>query len=91
MNTENSTPPPETTASPPSLLERLKSRLRQRRHKSDEEKEALSLPPMTRGMQTFSMVAVFLLGAALTWFVVANPFGLGALPQRGPDVAEVAE
>ena len=65
MNTENPTPSPETTVSRPTLLERLKNRLRQRHHKSEEEKEALDLPPMTRGMQVFSMVAVFSLGVVV--------------------------
>jgi len=34
-------------------------------------------------MQTFSMVAFFLLGAAIAGFVVANPFDLGFLPGGG--------
>ena len=50
--------------------------------KSEQEKEALRLPPMSRGMQLFSMVLIFLFGVLLTWFVVANPFGLGFLPDR---------
>jgi RND family efflux transporter MFP subunit len=50
--------------------------------KSEQEKEALKLPPMSRGMQLFSMAVVFLFGVLLTWFVVANPFGLGFLPKR---------
>jgi Cu(I)/Ag(I) efflux system membrane fusion protein/cobalt-zinc-cadmium efflux system membrane fusion protein len=55
--------------------------------KPSPEKEALSLPPMTRGMQAFSMIAFFLLGVVLTWFVVANPFGLPFLPAGGPESA----
>jgi Cu(I)/Ag(I) efflux system membrane fusion protein/cobalt-zinc-cadmium efflux system membrane fusion protein len=55
--------------------------------KTTAEKEALTLPPMTRGMQAFSMVAFFVLGVALTWFVVANPFGLPFLPGGTPDTA----
>jgi Cu(I)/Ag(I) efflux system membrane fusion protein/cobalt-zinc-cadmium efflux system membrane fusion protein len=65
----------------------LIGRLRRPHYKTDEEKSALGLPPMTRGMQAFSMVAFFLSGVALTWFVVANPFGLAFFPERSPDTA----
>jgi Cu(I)/Ag(I) efflux system membrane fusion protein/cobalt-zinc-cadmium efflux system membrane fusion protein len=51
-------------------------------------KDALALPQMTRRMQVFSMVAFFVLGVAITWFVVANPFDVGFLPQRSaPETA----
>jgi Cu(I)/Ag(I) efflux system membrane fusion protein/cobalt-zinc-cadmium efflux system membrane fusion protein len=45
---------------------------------------------MTRGMQLFSMAAIFLFGVALTWFLVANPFGLRFLPARTPATTEAA-
>jgi Cu(I)/Ag(I) efflux system membrane fusion protein/cobalt-zinc-cadmium efflux system membrane fusion protein len=67
------------------LLQRLKDRLRRAGPAADgEERESLTLPPMTRGMQTFSMVAFFVLGAALTWLAVANPLDLAFLPGRPP-------
>jgi Cu(I)/Ag(I) efflux system membrane fusion protein/cobalt-zinc-cadmium efflux system membrane fusion protein len=37
---------------------------------------------MSRGSRAFSMVAFFLFGVALTWFLVANPFGLRFWPER---------
>ena len=41
---------------------------------------------MTRGMQAFSLISFFILGAALAWFVVANPLGMSFLPgQDGAD------
>jgi Cu(I)/Ag(I) efflux system membrane fusion protein/cobalt-zinc-cadmium efflux system membrane fusion protein len=46
------------------------------------EKDALLLSPMTRGTQAFSMFAFFILGSALAWFVVANPFDIAFFPQR---------
>jgi len=52
------------------------------RKKSEQEKDALRLPPMSRGMQLFSMAVVFLSTVLLTWFVVANPLDLGFLPMR---------
>jgi RND family efflux transporter MFP subunit len=53
-----------------------------RKKQSEQEKDALRLPPMSRGMQLFSMAIIFLFSVLLTWFVVANPFGLGFLPER---------
>ena len=66
------------------MLGQLLDRLAPWRRKPRSEKEALTLPPMTRGMQAFSMVLFFVLGTALTWFVVANPFDVAFLQQRGP-------
>ena len=47
-----------------------------------DSKDPLALRPMTRGTQAFSMVAFFVLGSALAWFVVTNPFNVAFLPQR---------
>ena len=55
-----------------------------------KSKDALTLPPMTRGTQVFSMIAFFVIGVVLTWFLVANPFGLSFLPQRGEEVTSTA-
>ena len=66
-----------------SVLGRLMDRFTHRRKKPRGEKDALTLPVQTRGMQTFSMVAFFVLGSALTWFVVANPFDVAVLRERG--------
>jgi len=52
--------------------------------KPKRETERLALPPMTRGMQAFSMAMFFLLGGALAAFVIANPLGLSFLPQIQP-------
>jgi Cu(I)/Ag(I) efflux system membrane fusion protein/cobalt-zinc-cadmium efflux system membrane fusion protein len=82
MNTDNSNPAPETAAPKRSLLGRLMDRLARRKQQPRDEKDALTLPPITRGMQIFSMVAFFVFGSALTWFVVANPFDVGFLPER---------
>ena len=64
----------------------LKAMLRSgRRKRSDTAAKALALPPMTRGMQRFSIFMFFLMGAAITAFVVGNPLGLSFLPQgRAP-------
>lgn len=48
--------------------------------RSASEQAALRLPEMSRGTRVFSMLAFFALGAALTWFAVANPFDLPFLP-----------
>ncbi len=74
-------------ASPPApqkgnILTRLLRRLRRQARPASDKTDALDLPSMTRGMQTFSLFAFFALGVVLTWFVVANPFDIGFLPQR---------
>jgi Cu(I)/Ag(I) efflux system membrane fusion protein/cobalt-zinc-cadmium efflux system membrane fusion protein len=46
----------------------------------EKKKERLSLPPMTRGTQAFSMFLFFALGAAAAAFVFGNPLGLSFLP-----------
>jgi Cu(I)/Ag(I) efflux system membrane fusion protein/cobalt-zinc-cadmium efflux system membrane fusion protein len=79
-----STPDSPDAPEPAAPQRRPWERLLKRRRRSSEEREALALPPMTRGMQVFSMVAFFALGSALTWFLVANPFDLGFLPERAP-------
>jgi Cu(I)/Ag(I) efflux system membrane fusion protein/cobalt-zinc-cadmium efflux system membrane fusion protein len=47
------------------------------------EQEALRLPPASRGMQAFSMLFFFALGAAIVAFLFWNPFDLGFLPGGG--------
>ena len=46
-----------------------------------EERRVFGLPPMSRGMQVFSMLMFFLLGLAIAAFVVGNPLGVSFLPQ----------
>jgi Cu(I)/Ag(I) efflux system membrane fusion protein/cobalt-zinc-cadmium efflux system membrane fusion protein len=82
MKNENTSSPAETAASSRGPFRRLLDRFASRKLKPEDEKEALRLPGMTRGTQAFSMVAFFLFGVALTWFLVANPFGLRFLPDR---------
>ena len=82
MSTENSAPTAKTAAAKRGLLGRLMDRLGRRSPRPEDEKDSLTLPPMTRRMQVFSMAAFFVLGAALTWFVTANPFDVAFLPQR---------
>jgi len=67
----------------PGFWQGLLARLRPKKTLSAEAQEALRLPPASRGMQTFSMIAFFLLGAAIVGFVAWNPFHLGYLP--GPN------
>ena len=55
-----------------------------------KSKDALTLPPITRGTQVVSMIAFFVIGVVLTWFLVANPFDLSFLPQRGEKVTSTA-
>ncbi len=90
MKPDNSPPGPKTVPPRRSFLGRWTDRLLNRGRESQPKKNALSLPPMTRGVQTFSLVAFFVLGSALTWFVVANPFDVGFLPQRGPQAASTS-
>jgi len=80
MSTENSTPAPEPAAAKRSMIGRVMDRVLRRERASDEKRSSLTLPPMTRGMQAFSMISFFVLGAAIMWFVVANPFDVGFLP-----------
>ena len=53
--------------------------------------EALTLKPMTRGMQVFAMTMFFLFGLVTAAFFLRNPFDLASLPQsqmqRGETVA----
>jgi Cu(I)/Ag(I) efflux system membrane fusion protein/cobalt-zinc-cadmium efflux system membrane fusion protein len=50
------------------------------------------LPPMSRGMQRFSMVMFFVMGAALTAFLVGDPLGMfGGEPSNQPPGGPAAE
>ncbi len=51
-----------------------------RRSETTVEAEVFALPPMTRGMQAFSMFIFFVLGGAVVGFIVGNPLGLSFLP-----------
>lgn len=51
-----------------------------------EQVDRLHLPPMGRGTQWFSMTMFFLLGVAITWFLVGDPLGLFGGPS--PDGSE---
>jgi len=50
--------------------------------------EALTLKPMTRGMQVFAMAMFFLFGLVTAGFLFGNPFGLDSLPQSGVEPTE---
>ncbi len=52
-----------------------------------DSKDLLQLPRMSRGMQAFSMIAFFISGAAIMWFVVANPLGIVFLPDPPSEAA----
>jgi Cu(I)/Ag(I) efflux system membrane fusion protein/cobalt-zinc-cadmium efflux system membrane fusion protein len=80
MSMDSRTPDPEATTQKPGFWRRLSARLLPGRPRPASEQETLRLPEMSRGAQMFSMIAFFVLGAAIMWFVVANPFDLGFLP-----------
>jgi Cu(I)/Ag(I) efflux system membrane fusion protein/cobalt-zinc-cadmium efflux system membrane fusion protein len=67
------------------LLWRALDAVRSRLHRSESVRNALRLPPMSRGIRRFSFIAFFVLGVAVTWFVVGNPLGLGFLPSVSVD------
>jgi Cu(I)/Ag(I) efflux system membrane fusion protein/cobalt-zinc-cadmium efflux system membrane fusion protein len=91
MNTDTPTPKRDAKEPRPSLWRRVSERLGAGRRMTEAEREALHLPPMSRPMQAFSMVAFFALGAAITAFVIANPFDLSFLPGSGqPPAARAA-
>jgi len=90
MSAENKTPRPVASSSSGRGLQRLMERLRRRRSRTRQEQDALRLPPMSRGTLAFSMVAFFLCGVALTWFLVANPFGLRFWPERATEAGAPA-
>ena len=46
------------------------------------------LPPMSRGMQRFSILMFFLLGVALTAFLVGDPLGMFGRPSPSPATTE---
>jgi RND family efflux transporter MFP subunit len=54
--------------------------------------DGMQLPPMSRGMQRFSILMFFLLGAALTAFLVGDPLGLfGRSPSTPTPSAQEVE
>jgi len=86
MTTDRPTPAADNPAPKPGFWRELSTRIFPWM-RPDGEKERLQLPPMTRGMQAFSMFVFFALGAAIMWFVAANPLDLGFLPGSAPDTA----
>jgi len=91
---ENPTPsPPRPLPVRPgrirSFLSRL-GRIRWRRRTSAGEQEARKLPPMSRGVRRFSMIAFFISGALVTWFVVGNPLEVEFFPARPSVTTPVA-
>lgn len=86
MSTDPQTPDHDSTISRPGPWRRLLGRLRLG-GRTTEEQETLRLPPMSRGMQAFSMIAFFALGAMIMGFAAWNPFGLGFLPGSGRQTA----
>jgi Cu(I)/Ag(I) efflux system membrane fusion protein/cobalt-zinc-cadmium efflux system membrane fusion protein len=73
---------------PGGRLQRLLARFRRARQLSVAEREALTLPAMTRGMQAFSGLIFFLFGVLLTWLVVGNPLDLDSLSGRAARTPE---
>lgn len=73
---------PESPDTPrPGRFERVRRLFRRRRRsETTAEAEVLVLPPLTRGMQAFSMLIFFVLGGAVVGFIVGNPLGLSFLP-----------
>ena len=86
MSTEEQPPVDDGPRPEQGFWQRLVARATRRRRGSTIARDALRLPPMTRGTQAFSMVAFFVFGAAIMGFVVANPFDLGFLPGRATPV-----
>lgn len=55
--------------------------------RSDEQQQALTLKPMTRGMQLFAMTMFFLFGIVSAGFLLLNPFDLAFL-ERSAEVRD---
>ena len=97
MTSQKTSPDVSTPSRPPtSWLQRMADLPRTVwaglfRRQSAPPTEELSLPPMSRGLQRFSMIMFFLLGAALTAFVVGNPLGIPFLPNAGSGTAQAPE
>ena len=53
---------------------------------AQEQRKALTLRPITRGMQAFAMTMFFLFGIAVAAFFLRNPFGLAFLPAQTDSV-----
>lgn len=79
------TSPPRPTPGRPgrirSFLNRL-GKIRWRRRTSPSEQEARKIPAMSREVRRFSMVAFFISGALVMWFVVGNPLDLEFFPAK---------
>ena len=58
------------------------------RRRTRREAEALALPPMSRGLQLFAMILVFVLGLAAATFVLLNPLDLAILSRSATDDVE---
>ncbi|MGD8376827.1 MAG: efflux RND transporter periplasmic adaptor subunit [Acidobacteriota bacterium] len=75
----------------PSLFRRLRGRLAGSGEGRAAEREALRLPPPTRGTKIFAMAFFFLLGSAIAWFAVADPLDLRGAPGPAAGPALVVE
>ena len=53
-----------------------------------EKPAGLQLPPMSRRMQRFSILMFFLLGVALTAFLVGDPLGMFGRQSSSPATSE---
>jgi Cu(I)/Ag(I) efflux system membrane fusion protein/cobalt-zinc-cadmium efflux system membrane fusion protein len=71
------------------MIRRLTGLLRFRR-RGAEEKAALTLAPMTRGMQAFAMTMFFVFGLAAAAFLLGNPFELAFFPGARMEPAATA-
>lgn len=90
MSTDSRTPDHDSTIPRPGPWRRFLARLRLGHRRTADEQEALRLPPMTRGMQTFSMIAFFALGAMIMGFAAWNPFGMRFLPGSDRQTADAS-
>lgn len=64
---------------------------RNRKSVGAEEDDGTHLPPITRGMELFSLTLFFLGGVGLTAFVLMNPLNIPFFPQQGETGSAVAE
>lgn len=79
--TQDNTPDRPTAPSKRGLVARVRNLLPFGTKRRSVDKQALSLPPMTRGMQAFSLIMFFLLGSGLTAFWIINPLQIPFMPQ----------
>jgi len=78
-NVEN-TPPPLRPRRSANIFGRIRRFLSLER-RLGTAREALTLKPMTRGMQVFAMTMFFLFGLATATFLLGNPFDVAFLPK----------